>query len=98
MSRIDHAARANNVLRSVASASMASAEATVSVIAAQTHATLALVEQQRIANLIALAQGTDGSFSTTTRDLAYLSIVGGGPDAMPHPEIAAALGIEVDHG
>ena len=92
--RIDHAAEAHRVISTMPSSDLiADAYAY-----AQVHATLALVEQQRIANLIALAQGTDGSFSTTTRDLAYLSIVGGGPDAMPHPEIAAALGIEVDHG
>ena len=96
MSRIDHAARANNVLRSVASVSMASAEATVSVIAAQTHATLALVEQQRIANLIALFNIENAGLFTSAANRGLIEHFSehGDWDYRIRPDIAAALGIE----
>lgn len=77
MTRIDHVAKANSLLRSVASEPMTSAEATVSMMAAQIHATLALVEQQRIANLIALANSPSPVLNTHEF----------------RPDIAAALGI-----
>lgn len=57
---------------------------------AQVHATLALAEQQRIANLVAIAHGTDGALSTVARDLAYLTL---GDDSLA-PDIARALRIE----
>ena len=61
---------------------------------AQAEATLALVEQQRIANLLAIACGTsEGAMSTVARDLAYMTLIENGPDGMIRPEIAAALGI-----
>lgn len=50
--RIDHAAEARKILERYKTVGLHTAEAT----AAQAHATLALVEQQRIANLIALGQ------------------------------------------
>lgn len=62
--RIDHAVEARTAL---AAAQMNPADADVItdpwLLAAQVHATLALVEQQRIANLIALSEATfpDGS-------------------------------------
>lgn len=66
------------------------------VAVAQVHATLALVEQQRIANLIALAEpqsgiGTGGEVSlpswipATDGKIAYMRL---------RPEIADALGME----
>ena len=59
--------------------------------AAQVHATLAIAEQLRLANLVAIAHGTDGALSTALRDLAYLTL---GDDGI-NPDIAAALGIEL---
>lgn len=53
--RIDRAQIAQNNLDWVAGRESTSGAAAVTVAAAQVHATLALVEQQRIANLIALA-------------------------------------------
>lgn len=101
MSRIDHAAEAAewiadapHALHGTSGEQQSTDRAVVCALLAQAHATLALAEQQRIANLVALAQGSDGAFSVVTRDLAYLSIASGGPDGAPHPDIAAALGIE----
>ncbi|MDF2046203.1 hypothetical protein P2P98_08535 [Microbacterium sp. Kw_RZR3] len=54
--RIDHVKVAQRNLDFVGKEAMESPEALVTVTAALVHATLALVEQQRIANLIALAQ------------------------------------------
>ena len=74
---------------------------------AQVHAVLALVEQQRIANLIALAQGTGSSMDEALPllyDEAAFALVGfertpatpiGGPDEYPmvRPWVAEALGL-----
>lgn len=56
--RTDHIAEARNWLDGAESARTSLAETTAFAATAQVHATLALVEQQRIANLIALSQGT----------------------------------------
>ena len=104
--RIDHTARAYGVLRSVGSVSMAPDEATVSVIAAQTHATLALVEQQRIANLIALASMAEDDskhevLAGVLGNEAVWTLATTKTDGLDNefeivnPDIAAALGIEV---
>lgn len=95
--RVDQAARAYGVLRWVSSTSMTSAEATASVMAAQTHATLALVEQQRIANLIALAKvaGRDEDVHEAVAEAAYGALDTLVNTMALHPDIAAALGIEV---
>lgn len=66
--------------------------------AAQVHATLALAEQQRIANLIALAES-----GRTTTNGARSALSGlysgraedGSANMAIRPDIAAALGIEV---
>lgn len=55
--RIDHAEKAREELQGW---DMSDAEAPISLAAAQVHATLAVVEQQRIANLIAV-YGAEGS-------------------------------------
>ena len=52
--RIDHAAEARDYVNTVESVAMNQHLATRTLAAAQVHATLALVEQQRIANLIAI--------------------------------------------
>ena len=68
---------------------------TVAALHAQVHATLALAEQQRIANLIALAaMDPDGLGQSAYSALAAMS-----PDrrrTVLAPDIAAALGIGDD--
>lgn len=92
--RIDHAAEATESLRrmpeAVQRAGAVSADALVK--AAQVHALLALVEQQRISNLIALEK----SRSWLSRH-ANKTLTGDIDDSM-NPEIAAALGIETGAG
>jgi glutaminase len=53
--RIDHSARANNLLTPAGALGTVDAINDKRIAAAQVHAMLALVEQQRIANRIALA-------------------------------------------
>ena len=106
--RIDHAAKASQCIawatewqREVGS--NAATETTHALIA-QTHATLALVEQQRIANLIALANAHHASKSyddfEVARHAAVYALIDyrwhGPDDVRPIvlPNISAALGIE----
>ena len=97
MTRIDHAKEARRALR--AAAETPSDVETVAdpwILSAQVHATLALVEQQRIANLIALWQGSPAQDARNAL-VAYRehenSEQGGWFEF--HPEINAALGIGV---
>lgn len=95
MTRIDHAGKARQILAEIPDG--ATEAGTMAWCAeAQVHATLALVEQQRIANLIALAApqpgiGTGGEVSlpswmpATDGKIAYMRL---------RPEIADALGME----
>lgn len=63
---------------------------------AQVHATLALVEQQRIANLIALSQVVAGN--GTARPFNYHVMIPTGEYGVGlNPDIAQALGIPVHH-
>lgn len=66
---------------------------------AQAEATLALVEQQRIANLIALAAGGHGGSMgfehEATEALGNHRMAEFGDTIRLHPDVAAALGIEV---
>ncbi len=92
MTRIDHAKEARRALR--AAAETPSDVETVAdpwILSAQVHATLALVEQQRIANLIALWQGSPvlGEYVLEGTDSLFSEL-----DQL-NPEIAAALGIGV---
>ena len=91
--RIDHAAVAHDILAHVPT----NGGVTYSdwMAEAQAHATLALVEQQRIANLIALADG-DTHLSTTA--YLQLAVEAGIHPAEFRPDIAAALGIETGAG
>ena len=62
----------------------------------------ALVEQQRIANLIALghlqiASGLDGTSTLVGDGSAFRAIYPGGPNTPLAPAIASALGIGDDH-
>lgn len=88
--RIDHAAEARDWTDRGVKASTSDAESRC-VAMAQVHATLALVEQQRIANRVALAGlGVDGP-------LRHLAVQPHGDFFVDvHPDIAAALGIEVE--
>ena len=91
--RIDHAAEAQDLLHL-----WDDEEASV----AQVHATLAIVEQLRIGNLIALGYGGDEADCDQARADARAALVnwhahedpemGGWPEI--RPDIAAALGID----
>ena len=105
--RIDHAAEAVGLL---ALAAAGVRDRRYLIAATHIHATLAVAEQARIANLIALAKlaGRDEDAHEEVAAAAYgalnalISYQDGhsGPDevAVLRPDIAAALGIEaVDH-
>lgn len=64
--RIDHAAKAEEWLADAKRAEVSLAEAVTFADIAQVHATLALVEQQRIANLIALGVIGGGPINNAT--------------------------------
>ena len=65
---------------------------------AQAEATLALVEQQRIANLVALTKNTFAAHEAREA-LSTFATAKFGEQIGLRPDIAAALGIEaVDHG
>lgn len=117
--RIDHAAEARRVVevadghygqiehRNGAMAASQSVEALMLATEAQVHATLALVEQQRITNLIALASLGSGSFEDALpvlQDEAAAALMEfrptpgdqiNGPDEFPYTrdEIREALGL-----
>ncbi|MBL3699266.1 hypothetical protein [Leucobacter luti] len=93
--RIDHAAEARNCI-SYARTTESSAEAHLSQAEAQVHATLALVEQQRIANLIALAQPVQLPGGGEARYDIYEVEYGNVGDVMScalRPEVREALGL-----
>ena len=108
--RIDHAAEAVGLL---ALAAAGVRDRRYLIAAARIHATLAVAEQARIANLIALAKlaGRDedaheevaaAAYGALNALISYQDVPNGhsGPDevAVLRPDIAAALGIEaVDH-
>ena len=111
MTRIDHAARSRRRMEATLSSyeTGEDAGAIVVALAALNDSTLALVEQQRIANLIALASmaeddskhevlaGELGNAAVWT--LATTKMIG--PDdeiEVIDPTIAAALGIEIPQG
>ena len=91
--RIDHAAEAQRLLHQWSREAMP---------VAQVHATLAIVEQLRIGNLIALGYGGDEADCDQARADARAALVnwhahedpemGGWPEI--RPDIAAALGID----
>lgn len=91
--RIDHAAEAVRVLRDVSSdANGTYADA---MAYAQAHATLALVEQQRVANVIELAKGAAGTDAQQAARSALVIKTAddfGSPKSV-RPEIREALGL-----
>lgn len=106
--RIDHAALAAQMARDALSTSRSGAQVIAGMLAAtaQAHATLALVEQQRVANLIALAgsrnpilreQVAEDAAEALATFHEHADLALGGWHEV-RPDIAAALGIEaVDH-
>ena len=100
--RIDHAALAAQMARDALSTSRSGAQVIAGILAAtaQVHATLALVDQQRIANLIALAGASDSIRARQQAEevLYQPTPVQAGIDLPLTPDIAAALGIKaVNH-
>ena len=98
--RIDHAARSDRRMENTLSnyETGEDAGAIVVALAALNDATLALVEQQRIANLIALTQETFAAHEAREA-LSTFATAKLGEQIGLRPDIAAALGIEaVDHG
>ena len=96
--RIDHAALAAQMARDALSTSRSGAQVIAGMLAAtaQVHATLALVEQQRIANLIALAGASDSIRARQQAEevLHQPTPIQAGIDLPLTPDIAAALGIK----
>lgn len=94
--RIDHGAEAVAALMGSGDGRNFATDASQNAIA---HAVLALVEQQRIANLIALSQSEDGNGWTPEQPLnavfrEHWNDETGQGHCTIAPEIAAALGIE----
>ena len=99
--RIDHAAEAQKVLAMPTSVWGSPSDV---LAGAQVHATLAIVEQLRISNLIALGYGNSEAGTDQARSDARVALVewhahedpemGGWPEI--RPDIAAALGIDHD--
>lgn len=93
--RIDHATEASSWIDNAISAQSSEEPEALAVAyagIAQAHATLALVEQQRIANLIAL-----GQFRVGVNDLPHLRhlavVPAGMYDLQPVAEIREGLGL-----
>ena len=99
--RIDHAAEAQKVLAMPTNVWGSPSEI---LAGAQVNATLAIVEQLRIGNLIALGYGGDEADCDQARSDARAALVnwhahedpemGGWPEI--RPDIAAALGIDLE--
>lgn len=102
--RIDHAAKSEEVHEYIgenfiAEQGLTDTTALMGSIDSLRHAVLALVEQQRIANLIALSKALDGHGYQAEEPLDALFAYDGTSDdgfngLHIHPEIAAALGIK----
>lgn len=90
--RIDHAAIASEWAGGAKRPDLTMEETAAFAGIAQAHATLALVEQQRIANLIALGQVVAGDGSRPFRHLVMVPV--NEIDVAPHPRVAAALGLD----
>lgn len=92
--RIDHAAEAVALLN-LAVTAQHQGDPRHLIAAAQAYAALALVEQQRIANLIALASSTDSIAARAQAEITLFERVRGSYLALLlRPDIAAALGIK----
>ena len=94
--RIDHAAEAVGLL-ALAVAAQHQGDPRHLIAAAHIHATLAVAEQARIANLIALLKDTFASHEAL-EELSDVATAQSGQLISLRPEIAAALGIETGAG
>ena len=102
--RIDHAVKAREALEMLAGIWGEDLAVDEVLAGAQVNATLAIVEQLRISNLIALANGDSEAGTDQARSDARAALVewhahedpemGGWPEI--RPDIAAALGIDHD--
>lgn len=93
--RIDHAAVAREYIAS-AIAAVTAAPAGTGALLAQAHATLALVEQARIANLVALGYGHTSPSGDVVGEARRALVERRLADRHQlRPDVAAALGIEV---
>ena len=93
MSKINHKDEATFTLEQVEPLAHGSPDS-MRLALAQARATLAVAEQQRIANLIAIWQALEtSSLLAESVDGALFNFVGGG--RVWKPEIALALGLEV---
>ena len=111
MTTTDHAAEARRLV-ALASTQHSANDAQAIASAAQVHATLHLAEQQRIANLIALARlgylaeealaevGNEVAYGGLLRVTQIPATPSEGPDEQValRPDVAATLGIEVTSG
>lgn len=94
--RIDHYAEAERVLHECTGLIRGGAAQTSMLAAAQVHATLALAEQARIANIIALAESGRTTVNGARTALAGLftgSAEDGSANMHLRPEIKEALGL-----
>lgn len=93
--RIDHVAAAREWLAAAERPDMNLDETTAFAHVGQVHATLALVEQQRIANVIALGSLTAWESELPGHPIEHLAFAAiGDPDTGElRPEIREALGI-----
>jgi hypothetical protein len=90
--RIDHATNAKAILANTKPEEFGTTANWLA--AAQVHATLALVEQQRIANLIAMATQPGGGHDVAYEALVYTEDENGWPVIYQvRPEIKEALGL-----
>lgn len=95
--RIDHAAEAKKHIDWAHEQQKVEGEFDFTVrdnaLIAQAEATLALVEQQRIANILAIACADVGEVPLAFRDLARRGLVKAGREGNPRDDIREGLGL-----
>ena len=98
--RIDHAAQSEGIVECAVSRfgekMITESNLVAKMAVAQVHATLALAEQQRIANLIALINTDQGGCLGTSAYGALVVMSSDRHRTFIDPDIAAALGIRDD--
>ena len=95
--RVDHVKMAEVTLAELAAMALAPEALTAAGAIVQAHVLLALVEQARIANLIALLKDTFASHQALEA-LSDVATAQSGQLISLRPDIAAALGIETGAG
>lgn len=96
--RIDHAAEAVALRALTATLGVTVGQADGLLQAAQMHATLAIVEQQRIANVINLAKAAQAQYGHYAGEAGFMGQLFDNPNTelgnmRLKPDIAAALGL-----